>query len=299
MAADATSEEAATALMGTYVAHGQRHLVARAYQRCRDGLKELGLEPSASLEIAYRDAMSDGVTVGLSRPAATANATSNLPRSLSSFIGRDTELAEVCPLVRTSALVTLLGMGGSGKTRLALEVARRLEPASSGAYLVELAPVVEAGQVPRALSVALGVREQSGRTLTEVLAEALSGQDLLIVIDNCEHVIDGVAELSERLNRACPRLRLLVTSREPLRIDGERVYRLGPLSLPSQDTSVADLERSDAVKLFVERGPRPQFDLRRRGLDGLTGGIGVQAPRRDPSRWSWPRPASAGCPSHT
>ena len=151
--------------------------------------------------------------------------------------------------------MTVTGAGGSGKTRLAVEVAARLaEEGTGGAFFVELAPVSEPGQVPAAVATAIGVLEQPGRPLPEVLAEALGGQDLLIVMDNCEHVIGAAAELAEMLNRSCPRVRLLATSREPLGIGGEHVYRLAPLSLPAEDaTSLEDLERSDAVKLFVER----------------------------------------------
>ena len=151
--------------------------------------------------------------------------------------------------------MTVTGAGGSGKTRLAVEVAARLaEEGTGGTFFVELAPVSEPGQVPAALASATGVLEQPGRPLLEVLAEALGGQDLLIVMDNCEHVIGAAAELAETLNRSCPRVRLLATSREPLGIGGEHVYRLAPLSLPAEDaTSLEDLEGSDAVKLFVER----------------------------------------------
>ena len=151
--------------------------------------------------------------------------------------------------------MTLTGAGGSGKTRLAVEVAARLaEERTGGTFFVELAPVSEPGQVPAAVASAIGVLEQPGRPLVKVIAEALGGQDLLIVMDNCEHVIGAAAELAEVLNRSCPRVRVLATSREPLGIDGEHVYRLAPLSLPAEDaTSLEDLEGSDAVKLFVER----------------------------------------------
>ncbi len=180
---------------------------------------------------------------------------SNLPTPPSSFIGRETEQAEVSSLVTHRPLVTITGPGGSGKTRLAIAVAAGLVAEGHvGASFVELAPIADQAQVPAALAAAMGVREQASRPLAEVLADALSGQDLLVVIDNCEHVIDAAAELAVMLNRKCPRLRLLATSREPLGVDGEHVYRLGPLSLPSAEArSVKDLEGSDAVRLFAER----------------------------------------------
>ena len=132
--------------------------------------------------------------------------------------------------------------------------ARLAEDGTEGTFFVELAPVSEPGQVPATVATSVGVLEQPGRPLLEVLAEALRKQDLLIVIDNCEHVIGAAAELAEVLNRSCPRVRLLATSREPLGIGGEHVYRLAPLSLPAEDaTSLPELQRSEAVKLFVER----------------------------------------------
>ena len=181
--------------------------------------------------------------------------TSNLPTYLSSFVGRETEQAEVASLVRSWRLVTVTGAGGSGKTRLAVEVAARLAEELTGVTcFVDLAPVSEPGNVPAAVASAAGVLEQPGRPLLKVLAEALGGRDLLIVMDNCEHVIGAAAELAEVLDRSCPRVRVLATSREPLAIDGEHVYRLAPLSLPAEDaTSLEDLEGSDAVTLFVER----------------------------------------------
>jgi predicted ATPase len=151
--------------------------------------------------------------------------------------------------------VTVTGAGGGGKTRLAVEVAARIaEERTRITCFVDLAPVSEPGQVPAAVASATGVLQQPGRPLPKVLVEALGGRDLLIVMDNCEHVIGAAAELTEMLDRSCPRVRVLATSREPLAIDGEHVYRLAPLCLPAEDArSLEDLEGSDAVELFVER----------------------------------------------
>ncbi len=252
---DPASEEAASALMSLYAAEGQRHLVARAYRRCCDGLKDLGLEPSADLEQAFQRTSQNMAKVATPRCADVLDRVGNLPTFPSSFVGRETEKSEVGSLVRSWRLVTVTGAGGSGKSRLALEVAARLaEEGTEGTFFVELAPVSEPGQVPAALASATGVLEQPGRPLLEVLAEALGRQERVIVLDNCEHVIGAAAELAETLNRSCPRVRLLATSREPLGIGGEHVYRLAPLSLPAEGaTSLEDLEGSDAVKLFVER----------------------------------------------
>jgi predicted ATPase len=184
-----------------------------------------------------------------------AEPVNNLPRGLSTFVGRPAELAEIRSLVNSSRLVTLTGAGGSGKTRLALEVARRLlDTSNRGVFFVDLAPIAEADQVPGALAAAVGARHKAGRSLTELLVEVLSGQDLLIILDNCEHLVDGCARFADQLNRSCPKVHLLATSREPLGIDGERVYRVPPLSLPREGAaSLDEIRGSDAVELFFER----------------------------------------------
>jgi predicted ATPase/DNA-binding SARP family transcriptional activator len=261
---DPACEEAAAALVGAYASRGERQRAVRTYNRCLAGLEDLGLEPSPALARAYRSARqeagdptdrSGSAWLGWPGPAHPPHLSTNLPTPPSSFIGREAEQAEVSSLVTSSALVTVTGPGGSGKTRLAIAVAAGLlAKGHVGASLVELAPIADQTQVPTALAAALGVREQVSRALSDVLADALSGQDLLVVIDNCEHVIDAAAELVVMLNRKCPRLRVLATSREPLGVDGERVFRLGPLSLPSAEArSVKDLEGSEAVQLFAER----------------------------------------------
>ena len=213
---DPASEEAAVALMSLYAAQGQRHLVARAYRRCCDGLKYFGLEPSAHLEQAFQRTSQNMAKVATPRSADVLDRVGNLPTFPSSFVGRETEKGEVGSLVRSWRLVTVTGAGGSGKTRLALEVAARLaEEGTEGTFFVELAPVSEPGQVPAALASATGVLEQPGRPLLEFLAEALGRQERVIVLDNCEHVISAAAELAETLNRSCPRVRLLATSASP------------------------------------------------------------------------------------
>ena len=179
----------------------------------------------------------------------------NLPGYLSAFVGRESELAEVRSLIESSRLVTLTGAGGSGKTRLALQVAAELfDGSGEGVWFVDLAPIAEPAQVPGAVAAALGMREQAGRPPIDLLLEVLQDQNVLIVLDNCEHVIDACAKLADLVERTCRRVHLVATSREPLGIDGEHVYRVRPLSLPSEDAgSVGDLEGSDAVELFVER----------------------------------------------
>ena len=180
----------------------------------------------------------------------------NLPGLPSAFVGREPEVGEVRSLVRSSRLVTLTGAGGCGKTRLALQAAAELlDGTGDGVWFVELAQLAEADKIPGAVAAALGLADPGGpQPLTESLADALREQDTLILLDNCEHLIDGAAKFSAQLVRDCPRLRILATSREPLGIDGEHVYRVPSLSLPPGEAETADdIGAADAVRLFVDR----------------------------------------------
>lgn len=179
----------------------------------------------------------------------------NLPSLLSAFVGREQELTELGKLLADSRLVTLTGAGGCGKTRLALQAAAEaLEGTAEGVWFVDLAPIAEAGQIPAAVAAALGIQAQPGRPLQDSLMDSLREQAALVILDNCEHVIDEAAAFCSRVVRTCPRVRILATSREPLGVDGERVYRVVSLSLPPQEADSADdLIASDAVRLFVER----------------------------------------------
>lgn len=179
----------------------------------------------------------------------------NLPAELTAFIGRDREAADVQALAEASRLVTLTGPGGAGKTRLALHVAAgQLGFAGDGVWLVELALVTTEDDVGAAVAGSLGIPLQLGRAALDVLTDALAPQAIVIVLDNCEHIVSNCAKVADTLLRHCPKLRLIATSREPLSIAGETVYRVPSLSLPSaDDDSVAAAESSDAVRLLAER----------------------------------------------
>ena len=181
----------------------------------------------------------------------------NLPLTLSTFIGRELEVAEVKRLVGQSRLVTLTGAGGSGKARLGLAVAHEVvESFEAGAWWVGLAPLFDPDLVPQAVASALGVREAPGpRTPTEALVEDLKTKELLLILDNCEHLIDACAALADALLHTCPNLKILATSREALGVAGEVSWPVPSLSLPNPERlpSVEDLERYEAVQLFVER----------------------------------------------
>jgi len=180
----------------------------------------------------------------------------NLPRKLTSFVGREREIEEVKRLLQTTSLLTLVGIGGAGKTRLALQVAADLlADFMHGAWLVELAPVNDPKQVPEAVAAALGVREYPGLSLRASLMDYLSTRELLLILDNCEHLITAVAEFVETVVTAAPKVRILCTSRESLGIAGERVWRIPSLALPQVAPlpNAADLAQNEAVRLFAER----------------------------------------------
>jgi predicted ATPase len=179
----------------------------------------------------------------------------NLPAQLAAFIGREKELSEVRALVASSRLVTLTGAGGCGKTRLSLQVAAELiDGSGDGVWLVELAAVSDETVVTPAICQALGIAAQPGQPALDTLLDALAPQDMLIVLDNCEHLIGACAKTADAIVRHCPKVHLVATSREPLGIGGETIYRVPPLSLPGPgDSASSAAESSDAVALFMDR----------------------------------------------
>src|SRR5919202_883781 len=181
----------------------------------------------------------------------------NLPLELTSFIGREREVAQVGRLLGGDArLVALCGPGGCGKTRLALAVAQDLiEGFEDGVWWVELASISDPDLVEGSVVSALGVREAPDRSPTEVLVEYLEPRKTLLVLDNCEHLVEACALLANTLLRACPDLKILATSRESLRIAGETIWTVPSLSLPDpqQRLPAGELARYEAVRLFVER----------------------------------------------
>ena len=203
----------------------------------------------------------------------------NLPAQLSRFIGRDRELAEVRALVESSRLVTLTGAGGCGKTRLSLQVAAGLlDGSGEGVWLVELAAVLDEDAVAPRISEALRLAPQPGLPVLETLLDALAPQDVLIVLDNCEHLIGGCAKTADAIMRRCPRVRLLATSREPLGISGETIYRVPSLSLPAPDDSgCSEAGSSDAVALFADRATAQGVNL---PLDEESAAVVVSVCRR-------------------
>jgi predicted ATPase len=190
----------------------------------------------------------------------------NLPVQLSSFVGRQRELAELRALLDAARLVTLTGTGGAGKTRLALALAADVAHAyRDGAWFVDLAPLADDALVPGAALAALGARQAPGQEPLAALCEHLRGRDALLLLDNCEHLLTPCARVAETVLRACPGVRVLATSREPLGVGGETVYVVPSLGLPGPDEGAdpASLGSYEAVHLFVERAGSalPSFGL--------------------------------------
>jgi predicted ATPase/DNA-binding SARP family transcriptional activator/DNA-binding CsgD family transcriptional regulator len=299
VAEEPTREEAHAGLMRLYALSGSKAEALAHYGQLKGVLaRELGTEPSASSRHLYGEIAADRVLPnGPSAPVVAPlqdDGNHNLPAPRSSFVGREQEMLEVKRELAMTRLLTLTGVGGSGKTRLAIEVARELVGAyADGVWLVELAPLVEDALVPQVVAGALGVREQPGQPLTDTLTEALRTKQTLLVLDNCEHLIDAAAHLVDALLDACPRLRILATSREALSIAGEDVWLVPPLSVPEQQHSstVEQLEGYESVRFLVERARHrnPAFALTSenaeavaeicRGLEGIPLAIELAAAR--------------------
>lgn len=185
----------------------------------------------------------------------------NLPFIRTSFVGRTEERAALARLLPTTGVLSIVGPGGVGKTRLAVQVAFDLMGEfEDGAWLVELVPVRDSASLVRAVSAVMGVAEEPGLDMQQTLVAALSNKEAMLILDNCEHIIDETASLAETLARSCPNLTILATSREPLDIEGEMVWRVEPLSVNGSGEG-----RADAVQLFAERAvlARSGFDLTR------------------------------------
>ncbi|TKK91571.1 AfsR/SARP family transcriptional regulator [Herbidospora galbida] len=282
-------ERVAASLLDALAAQGRQAEALTVYERTRRALADvLGADPGTALRERHLRLLRPD------RPAPKPSATT-LPTPLTSFIGRDDDLARIDALLGAGRLVTVVGPGGSGKTRLALEAARRR---AHPAWLVDLASVAEPAEITAAVLAAIGprgtmfdARKRVEGDELDVLVGELGRREGLLLVDNCEHLIDAAAHLVVALLSRCPGLRVLATSREPLAVDGEVLLPLAQLALPAPDDDVRRAREAASVRLFTERAAavRPGFDVDEttlpdvlrvvRGLDGLPLALELAAAR--------------------
>lgn len=254
---------------------GRQPEALQSFRRFRSELgSQLGLAPSGALaDLEARmvrtdpslDATPPLPPTGPSQGLADRGLLGNLPRRISALLGRDAELSQLTELLPTVPLLTITGAGGVGKTRLAMQLCEQAATEHpDGGWLCDLAPIREDTLVAEAVTTALDVQRRQDRSTIEGLVEVLQSRDLLIVLDNCEHVLAPIREVAAALLRGCSDVRIVATSREPLGVDGEAVWPLGPLSLPTADeTDPVMAMESPAVRLFVARATaaHPGFRL--------------------------------------
>jgi predicted ATPase/DNA-binding SARP family transcriptional activator len=259
-----------------------------AYRRARRFLsEELGLEPGEELQALERDILRHQVA-----KATPFEERHNLPAHVSSFIGRERELRELRGLLREQRLVTLTGTGGVGKTRLALaEAARQVGIWRDGVWLVDLAAVTSMGLVASAVAGVLAVAERPGASVLKALRAHLRSRELLLVLDNCEHLAPACGEFVHEVLQACENVRVLVTSRVVLGVPGEVDYKVEPLPTPAEGLAAGEIERFASVRIFLDRGRGARRDLAADGneletvaricreLDGLPLAIELAAAR--------------------
>ena len=276
--ADPHREEAHVSLMRLNAFSGRSAEALTQYGALEGTLLRVGAEPSASSR-TLRDEIALGTFVGVPeedrrgnqlQETAHAAGKHNLPAPRDNFVGREQEMVEIKRMLSMTRLLTLTGAGGSGKTRLSLEIARDLIGAyPDGVWLVELAPLSEGDLVAQEVAGALEISERPAEPLIDTLVDVIGFKNLLLILDNCEHLVEAAARLVDTLLSSCPHLRVLATSRETLGVGGEVLWRVPPLSLPDQTdgepdgrSAIESLVRYEAVRLFVDRARLRLLDFK-------------------------------------
>ena len=272
-------EPAYRALMSAHAAKGDMSKVAATYERCVKTLRELGIEPSDQTRALY-ERLKAGKEKGEMEPAVVVAEKrknprkTNLPVPITSFIGREKEVKEVVKMVENNPLVTLAGSGGVGKTRLAIQSSNKLlDKFKDGVWWIDLVGLSDPALVPQAVAKVVDLHEVPNQPLIETLVEELQTKHVLLVLDNCEHLILACAQLADRLLSGTKFLKILATSREALDILGETVWLVPSLSLPDvrDSVTVKKLSKSESIHLFMERATvmQPQFTLTDQNANAL------------------------------
>ena len=257
VALDPLNEASHRQLMQVFIQAGQHNAALKQYQTCEQVLrKELGVDPQPETRLLYKQ-IRRGDTIPLrpvKRKETRIAPPHNLPFQISKFIGRERELADITDLIANNRLVTLTGTGGIGKTRLSLKVGEQLlDKYSNGVWFVELASLSDPALVQQTVAKLFNLVESSEESLTAKLVRILRPKTILLLLDNCEHVLDACAQLVDALLRNCPNVTILATSREPLGITGEAQYHVPPLELPDIQLLLEQLLGYESVQLFEER----------------------------------------------
>ena len=254
---DPLNESAHRQLMAIYIQAGQHSAALKQYQTCEQILrKELNLDPQPETRALYKNIRKGEMKPVRSEEKAEAiEPKHNLPLQLSSFIGREKETDEVANLLVRNRLVTLAGVGGIGKTRLSLQVGQKLmNNYPNGVWFIELDALSDPALVAQTVASVFNIKESPDYPITEILKNFLREKTILLLLDNCEHVLEGCAQLIKALLTSCPNIKVLATSRETLNIAGEAIYYMPALSLPDQyNASLETLAEYEAIKLFTER----------------------------------------------
>ncbi len=294
VAAHPLSERPHAQLMRALAQCGRQVDALRLYQRFRQRLAdELGLEPSAALRDLESDILTQAPHVAPAEPPAPSGPTEgNLAPAITTFVGREDDVAGLVDLLERARVVTLVGVGGVGKSRLALRLAEAVAPQfPDGTWVVELARLSSPEAVPHAVAAALGLARPPGPNLSDALVDALRPRRMLLVVDNCEHVLPAASGLVEALARRCPQITVVATSRERLGVGGEHVWPVLPLPVPPLTANEGEVEASPAVALFLDRALAARADFRLndantdavaeicRGLDGLPLALEIAAAR--------------------
>jgi len=256
IALDPLNEASQRQLMKTYIEAGLHSAALKQYQTCEKILrKELGVDPQPETRALYRQIRKGEIKPIRSLKQKEMGAPRhNLPFQVSTFIGREKELDEIINLITGHRLVTLIGTGGIGKTRLSLKVGEQsINKYTDGVWLVELASLSDPARAPQVVAALFNIFEQSEVSPTENLIRALRSKHILLILDNCEHLLDACAQLADALLKNCPNLKILATSRETLGITGEAQYQVPSLGPPNVQQVVEKLLEYESIQLFEER----------------------------------------------